>query len=337
MGSEDWRLRRADELFGPGRLTAGDVPRPPAPERVREGVLPIIPPAAPVAPAAAAIERPPIAPDPPPLAPVGPSLYRAKPIEAPPPRAARVAPASAAPAPVRSRAGSRSWTVLGVIVVLLVGGLIGWIARGPARSAVASHPAAVASVAARRASVARVAVPAAPRAMPASAAPPAARVAVPDAPRAAPAVAAPPVATVRVPAAAARPAHVATPRSAKRLSGSTAAPTIVAAAKPVRAAVSVAATRPMPVPRRARLASAPSYDCRRNHGAITSAICDDPALSALDRQLSARFAVLDAREDPATVQRLHRGETAFLNARQSCPDRACLIDAYRTRLRELDE
>jgi len=82
-------------------------------------------------------------------------------------------------------------------------------------------------------------------------------------------------------------------------------------------------------------ASGPSYDCRRDRGAITRAICGDPGLAALDRRMSARFAALDASRDAATVQRIHHGQTAFLNARQRCDGRACLVRAYTRRLHQL--
>lgn len=80
----------------------------------------------------------------------------------------------------------------------------------------------------------------------------------------------------------------------------------------------------------------PSFECRRPVSEVTRAICGDRQLAALDRRLAARFSLLDRSVDPATIQALHHGETAFLNARQSCADKACLADSYRQRLRDLD-
>ena len=80
----------------------------------------------------------------------------------------------------------------------------------------------------------------------------------------------------------------------------------------------------------------PSFECRRPVSEVTRTICGDRQLAALDRRLAARFSLLDRSVDPATIQALHHGETAFLNARQSCADKACLADNYRQRLRELD-
>ncbi len=81
----------------------------------------------------------------------------------------------------------------------------------------------------------------------------------------------------------------------------------------------------------------PSFECRRPVSDVTRAICGDRHLAALDRQLAARFSLLDRSVDPATIQALHHGETSFLNARQSCADKACLTDAYRQRLHELND
>lgn len=96
---------------------------------------------------------------------------------------------------------------------------------------------------------------------------------------------------------------------------------------------------PVPPPvRTARgLANRPSFDCRRSSSAITHAICGDPELAALDRQLASRFIALDSNADRGTVEAVHGGQTTFLNDRQSCTDRDCLVEVYRNRLRQLDE
>jgi hypothetical protein len=88
---------------------------------------------------------------------------------------------------------------------------------------------------------------------------------------------------------------------------------------------------------RSTAARASGLNCRRARNDVTAAICSDASLAALDRQLTSRFATLDRGADPATVQRIHHGETTFLNARQSCRDRECIAESYRQRLRELDE
>ena len=85
-----------------------------------------------------------------------------------------------------------------------------------------------------------------------------------------------------------------------------------------------------------RPAMGPSFECRRPVSEVTRTICGDPQLAALDRRLAARFSLLDRSVDPATIQALHHGETTFLNARQSCADKACLADNYLQRLRELN-
>lgn len=81
----------------------------------------------------------------------------------------------------------------------------------------------------------------------------------------------------------------------------------------------------------------PSFSCRQTGGSTLAAICGDRRLAALDRLVASRFAFLDRTVNAKTVQVIHHGQTAFLNKRQGCPDRACLVAAYRKRLRELNE
>ena len=85
-----------------------------------------------------------------------------------------------------------------------------------------------------------------------------------------------------------------------------------------------------------RPATGPSFECHRPISEVTRTICSDRQLAALDRRLSVRFSLLDRSVDLTTIQALHHGETTFLNARLSCADKACLLDIYRQRLRELD-
>lgn len=111
----------------------------------------------------------------------------------------------------------------------------------------------------------------------------------------------------------------------------------------VRAVAPKAATLPSravaaPARADARTSSVrPSFNCRRSRGDVARAICRDDELAGLDRAVAGRFAALAAGIDSGVVQAIHHGQTAFLNDRQNCTDRDCLVEVYRNRLRELDE
>ncbi len=362
MGKEDWRSRRAEELFGTGR---GPGPHSARDRRAAsdDDVLPMAPTVG-VSPPRSSTSFDQWA---------G-SAYRAQPAtgaEAPAaplaasassscsPRTTQTRPAMSKPiAASPSRRVSPLWALL-AIVALIAAGAVGWLARANLGTPVA--------------------VPAASVALPAL--PPLPRTALPTTAIVSPKPEAPtiaaPQAAVRAPTAAqsivAAQAPVASddaqsPRAKRSPDVAGVAPELVArhvkapnlnarrvaserdserdrlvderALEKKRASASVAASsqRAAPASRQRNVAArAPAFNCRRARSEVTQAICSDAGLAALDRQLSSRFATLDRSADPATVQRIHQGETAFLNARQTCSDRECIAEAYRLRLRELDE
>ncbi len=128
MGTEDWRLRRADELFGSGRLMPGEPPRAsvitPAPRAPAANVVPQED-GVPLAGAEVAASAPAARVLPPVMAPAAADTrpaYRAPPV---------------APAPRR-----RAVLAGAVLAVagLIAGALIGWFVRGPERVAVVAVP-----------------------------------------------------------------------------------------------------------------------------------------------------------------------------------------------------
>jgi hypothetical protein len=103
------------------------------------------------------------------------------------------------------------------------------------------------------------------------------------------------------------------------------------AAKP-----SVAKRAPTPPP--APVAGArPSFNCRyaRTRGEI--AVCRDPGLASLDRQMSAQFYRALAAARPGQRTMLQRSRTRFLSYRDSCGSTACMAEAYRGRMREISD
>ena len=81
----------------------------------------------------------------------------------------------------------------------------------------------------------------------------------------------------------------------------------------------------------------PSFNCRfaRTRGEL--AICASPGLAALDRQMAAHYvrAIGGAEVDRRAILRSTRD--SFLAYRDRCANDACIADAYRGRMREIDD
>ncbi len=81
----------------------------------------------------------------------------------------------------------------------------------------------------------------------------------------------------------------------------------------------------------------PSFNCRfaRTRGEI--ATCASPALATLDRQMAAHYvrALATAEFDRRALLRSTRD--SFLGFRDRCGNDACIADAYRGRMREIDD
>lgn len=80
-------------------------------------------------------------------------------------------------------------------------------------------------------------------------------------------------------------------------------------------------------------ACAASFDCKAAAGKIETMICADPGVSQQDSQLAAAYAQLKKQtgdEKAETAVQL-----AWLKARNTCADRACVQRTYATRIAEL--
>ncbi len=90
----------------------------------------------------------------------------------------------------------------------------------------------------------------------------------------------------------------------------------------------------------AALAAGPSFDCAKvAEGSVPKMVCDDPALSALDRQLAVVYKQATQRamnEHPATLRAEQRG---WIKGRDDCwkaaDKRTCVEQAYKQRIAEL--
>jgi outer membrane biosynthesis protein TonB len=133
----------------------------------------------------------------------------------------------------------------------------------------------------------------------------------------------------RPPVQAARPTRVPPPHTAPPPPPKKAAPRPASppAAKP-------AAPPPAP-PSQPVAVAKPSFNCRyaRTRGEV--AVCSDPGLASLDRQMSAEYFRAIAAARPGQRAMLERSRNRFLRFRDSCGSQACIADAYRGRIREI--
>ena len=81
--------------------------------------------------------------------------------------------------------------------------------------------------------------------------------------------------------------------------------------------------------------ASPSFSCSnaRTRGEI--AVCRDPGLAALDRQMAAQFNSALSSADTQERSLLLRTRTDFLRFRDNCPSNACIAQTYQGRIREI--
>ena len=156
---------------------------------------------------------------------------------------------------------------------------------------------------------------------------PATEPAVPDNTFPTPDIGPPDVATRTVPAASPPPPPARPAPSATR-----------PAPAPVRAAP--AASRVIPPSPRAPGATAsanPSFNCRNARTFGERAVCGDSGLASLDRRMASQFNRAAASAGPGERALLNRTRGRFLGYRDACRSDDCIADAYRGRMREIDD
>jgi hypothetical protein len=81
----------------------------------------------------------------------------------------------------------------------------------------------------------------------------------------------------------------------------------------------------------------PSFNCRyaRTRGEI--AVCRDPGLASLDRQMAGQFNRAMSAASPGARLILQRSRNRFLKYRDSCGSEACIAEAYHGRMREISD
>lgn len=94
---------------------------------------------------------------------------------------------------------------------------------------------------------------------------------------------------------------------------------------------------PSPPVERPRAEANPSFNCSaaRTRGEI--AVCRDPGLASLDRQMSSQYFGALSRADAGERALLNRTRSRFIAFRDSCGSDACIAEAYRGRMREITD
>jgi hypothetical protein len=90
-------------------------------------------------------------------------------------------------------------------------------------------------------------------------------------------------------------------------------------------------------PTEASGSSRPSFDCRRARTSGERAVCASDSLAALDRTMAAQYRSAEADAGPAERRLLAQTRGRFLGFRDRCGTEACIANAYRGRMREIDD
>ena len=97
------------------------------------------------------------------------------------------------------------------------------------------------------------------------------------------------------------------------------------------------APSPPPPPEVANDSARPSFDCRRARTSSERAVCDSASLAALDRTMAAQYRDAAANGGPEERRLLVQTRNRFLGYRDRCGNDACIANAYRGRMREIDD
>ena len=84
-------------------------------------------------------------------------------------------------------------------------------------------------------------------------------------------------------------------------------------------------------------AASPSFDCNAARRRSEIAVCNDPGLAVLDRQMATEFnrAMIGAERNQRRL--LERTRDRFLSYRERCATNQCIAETYRSRLREISD
>jgi uncharacterized protein YecT (DUF1311 family) len=81
----------------------------------------------------------------------------------------------------------------------------------------------------------------------------------------------------------------------------------------------------------------PSFDCNRARTRGEIAVCNDPGLAGLDRQMAAQFDSAMRQANRQQRALLERTRSRFLGFRDRCGTNQCMAETYRGRMREIND
>jgi hypothetical protein len=81
----------------------------------------------------------------------------------------------------------------------------------------------------------------------------------------------------------------------------------------------------------------PSFNCDNARTRSEIAICNDPGLASLDRQMAAQYNRGISQADRGQRRLLERTRDRFLSYRNRCSNNACIANTYRSRMREITD
>jgi hypothetical protein len=107
---------------------------------------------------------------------------------------------------------------------------------------------------------------------------------------------------------------------------------------PLAAEPAIEPSDPMvPEPATAPPGTQPSFNCSNARTRGEQAVCADPGLAALDRQMASQYGRAISSSPPDRQALLRQTRDRFLAFRDRCPDSACIAEAYRGRMREISD
>lgn len=111
----------------------------------------------------------------------------------------------------------------------------------------------------------------------------------------------------------------------------------IAPARPNSAPPPVPSTPPPLATPPTRPIASPSFACSNARTSGGLLICNDPGLSAIDRQMAAQYREAYAAASPDARDILRGTAQRFYGFRDNCPTARCVADGYRARMREIDD
>jgi uncharacterized protein YecT (DUF1311 family) len=83
--------------------------------------------------------------------------------------------------------------------------------------------------------------------------------------------------------------------------------------------------------------ASPSFNCANARTRGEEAVCSNPALASLDRQMARQYNAAASEADSSQRRLLERTRSRFLSYRDRCTNDECVASTYRSRMREISD